>query len=443
MIVVCMLIFLFSLLIVNDIPGYLVNVPFVIYYLEGLLTAIIGFLVISRILKTEPLPVRKKFFCCFLLAMSISLLYLQFTWIPYLHKEYGIEKFDPIRYYYGANELVRYGKTDAYMNYFGVVYFYAFFMRIFGISPLVPLYVNALLSLYASLTLYLFLTNRGNKKMSKYFPFILFIPEVICFNALSSREIICMSSFTIVVVNLYELINYKSPRLFSAIIYFFLLLMVRPPFGLLAILCVVFYFIVLSKKKNTAIIFSVIMIGVMFLGMNITHGLSDSTDAFSEQLDVSKNRNVDEEVAFKQNSLSAMLTPHNTIEFFVYGAIRSVAYLLLTPGQLADPINCFFRVSVTSTSFYTTWTTLLMMISIPILYRRIRYLKRQVEHVRYILICMMVCVYVVGTFMAGFIHLRYRIVYDLIYFGVVLYCLSNKIVDIKIKHEGNSLYSFH
>lgn len=43
-----------------------------------------------------------------------------------MKENYGIEAFDPIRYYYGANELARYGTTEAYMNYFGVTYFYAF-----------------------------------------------------------------------------------------------------------------------------------------------------------------------------------------------------------------------------------------------------------------------------------------------------------------------------
>lgn len=74
-----------------------------------------------------------------------------------MKENFGIQAFDPIRYYYGANDLARYGTTDAYMNYFGVTYFYAFFMRILGISPLIPLFINILLTLYASLTLFVFL----------------------------------------------------------------------------------------------------------------------------------------------------------------------------------------------------------------------------------------------------------------------------------------------
>lgn len=35
--------------------------------------------------------------------------------------------------------------------------------------------------------------------------------------------------------------------------------------------------------------------------------------------------------------------------------------------------------------------------------------------------------------MTGFIHLRYRIVYDLLYFGVVLYLLSFKQKNVKMK----------
>lgn len=64
-----------------------------------------------------------------------------------------------------------------------------------------------------------------------------------------------------------------------------------------------------------AITFSVILIGIMFIGANVTSGFGDSTDAMTEQLDVSKKRQVDSEVVSSQNSLSAWLTPHNSVEF--------------------------------------------------------------------------------------------------------------------------------
>lgn len=429
MIVLCFFLVLIALILNFENNSYLSNIPYMVILLEGISVIIIGWLLIRNVLgKANDKAIQNTFFYCFLLSFFISLVYIHFTWIPYMKENYGIEAFDPIRYYYGANELARYGTTEAYMNYFGVTYFYAFFMKIFGISPLVPLFLNILLTLYASLKLFVFLKNDNYETKNKLFPYILLIPEVVCYNALSSREIICMACLTIVVVNAFELIkNFQFSRFIVSLFFFLLLIVVRPPFGFLALLCIGFYFVILSKKKVLAITFSVILIGIMFIGANVTSGFGDSTDAMTEQLDVSKKRQVDSEVVSSQNSLSAWLTPHNSVEFFVYGAIRSVAYLLISPGQIASPYNAFLNFNNTSpTDIYVGWTTIFMMLSIPLLYRNYRNIRLQEEKIKYLLVCLILCLYVVGTFMTGFIHLRYRIVYDLLYFGVVLYLLSFK-----------------
>lgn len=429
MVVLFLFLVLIALILNFEDNSYLSNITNSAILLEGICTMIIGWLLIRNTIgKANDKYIQNKFLKCFLLCFFVSLIYIHFTWIPYMKENFGIQAFDPIRYYYGANDLARYGTTDAYMNYFGVSYFYAFFMRILGISPLIPLFINILLTLYASLILFVFLKKDNYETKNTLFPYILLIPEVMCYNALSSREIICMACLTIIVVKVFELLkHFQTSKLIISLFFFLLLIIVRPPFGLLALLCVGFYFIILSKKKVIAITFSVILLGIMFIGSNVTSGLGDSTDAMTEQLDVSQKRQVDSEVASSQNSLSARLTPHNSIEFFVYGVIRSVAYLLISPGQLANPYNSFFNFNnISPTDIYVGWTTIFMMLSIPVLYRTYRKIRLQNEKIKYLLICLVLCLYVVGTFMASFIHLRYRIVYDLLYFGVVLYLLSFK-----------------
>jgi hypothetical protein len=428
-----MIIFFFIFIILGlvlnfDISNNLSTINNSTLMIEGIMVAVVGILIINRMLHKQSPNIRNKFIFLFLLSYGISLIYMHFSWVPYMQKNYGIMAFDPIRYYYGANEMTRYGSTTAGMNYFGVVYFYAFFMKILGINPLVPLFVNELLALYAVLGITNFFKPVSKGNVIKYMPFLLIIPEIICYNAFSSREIICMTCFTIFLINAFKMLKvFNGINLAICALSLFFLLFVRPPYGFIAILCVIIYAVTLSKDKKRVIIMGLLFAGVLVLSIQQTSKIGDTSDALNEQFDTSDAVIQSDSGNYSQNSVSLMLLPSNSFEFVVFGIIRSFAYVVISPSNIMDPYNSFFNLNgISPTDIYCSWTSLLMMICFPLFYKGIKGFNKTNNQYKIMMLSLLICFFVVGTFMASFIHIRYRIIYDLLYFSIALYILSEK-----------------
>lgn len=427
--IVLYFLFLVGLIVSMDVDDILTNVPPQIPFAEGVAVLFLGYKLIQFELKGFGARVRSRFFNAFLASFAISLLYLGLHWVSYMIENYAVEAFDPIRYYYGINTLVRNGETSAWMNYYGVVYFYAFFMRFLGVNPSVPLYVNVLMTLYATLQLTHFFYKPERVRLLRYMPLLMLIPEVICYNALSSREIICMTTLTVAIVKFGIVVKqFNIADCTVGVAALFLLIFVRPPFGFIAMLCMGVYMLFVSKRKVMSAVMCVAMVGVMAFAQKVSGEIGDNEEVAEHQLDMSRTVEESDATEYSNNSVSKMLLPHNSVEFVVFGIIRSFAYVVITPAAVTHPIHSF----VTSfgknngTGGFCSWTSLFMMLCLPSMYWGVRRYRKLEDREKLILLSAAICFFAVGTFMAAFIHLRYRITYDLLYFAIAFYFLTER-----------------
>lgn len=280
------------------------------------------------------------------------------------------------------------------------------------------------MSLYATIEITK-LFHGTKRNITKNFPFLMLIPEVMCFNAYSSREIICMACLTIILVKTATIMKrFKVSEMIIGILSLFLIFLIRPPFGMLAILCIAVCSLFYSKSKKLSIAIAVIIVGTVVLSTQVSTNMGDSTDSLDKQLDTSRKVDATDGNTYSSNSFSKMLLPSNSIEFVIFGIVRSFAYIMINPSNLVDPYDSFVF-SKSPTGICANWTSLLMMLCIPTLYKGIKAYKYQEDRFKLICLSLVICFLVIGIFMASFIHIRYRIIYDLMYFAIAFYIMAD------------------
>jgi hypothetical protein len=130
-------------------------------------------------------------------VLVIGLLYA--GWVPQLDRGHESFGYDAQRYYFEARELGEHGFNPAAMgvslNYTGVLFYYGLLFRIFGHDPVLP----AVLNMSVTLGAVLLLIAVGYRVKEQRHPWdwtlglCLLIPEVLWFDALTSRETVAMS----------------------------------------------------------------------------------------------------------------------------------------------------------------------------------------------------------------------------------------------------------
>ena len=393
--------------------------------LEFMATLVISFLMIIRMVPNK--TAQSRFVNCFLFGYTISLLILHFYWTPVELVSAG---FDSARYYNYAATMTRGGVVLDGLNYWGVVFFYYVLFTVFGLDPLVPLFLNVLLVLYAILLLAKFLCRVGVPyKMSAL---LLLIPEIMYYNDMSSREILCMVFGVIVILNFYKVYN-KESSVFTMILSVFILMLmivIRPPYGIGVILVMALYMLFSARKKGKVIFYGLILVAVAVVGVGLAGNIGDTGSDVGQSLSstiedrVGGDNTMGDDFIYSQNSMAAKLIPHNPVEFVVYGIIRTFAYVIITPGDITDPINSFNI--ITDKTGYIEWTTLFMMLLIPGVYKTIRNSFKVSSEIKLLVIAFLVFFFLVGVFNTNLIQQRYRLVYDLFYFSLAIIYLTER-----------------
>lgn len=395
--------------------------PLILVTLHTFVLAL-GRIIVSMVLDNKlSKEIKDLYFCYFLLGLIIAMLLLHFIWTPSLNPNLESWGFDPKRYYYYATEIVREGYLFYSLNYQGVVYFYVACMKLLGVDPLVPLYVNVILSLYA--TLLIAKLFAGKNEFHKYV-FLLIIPEVVSFNLMASREILCMAGATIFIV---KYVEFKARRsLWSVVLMFFsflLVAVVRPPMTAPLILGIVVNNMMNASLRSFIVSFFVLVIlgGVFYLGMSISSDLGSNFD--NETLEGSVSSGFSGKTEAREDAASSGMTvwliPHNPVEYIVFGIIRSFAYIIPPPLIISDFIHQF---SLADLVIYPNLTVLAMFYFIPSIWRGLRRFRKLPPHVQLIASVLVIYFLMIGISLPNLIHQRYRLVYDLFYFAFAIYC---------------------
>lgn len=412
-----------------------VSVSPIVMLIEHLCVLLFSYFIISNVLRRYTRRLIFHYYNLFLIAYTVSLFALYYNWGPDLFnlnsESFG---FDPQRYYLAATNLLESGYIQYSLNYYGIVFFWYFFMAIFGASPLVPLYVNCLLSLYAILLLSTMLCEDDNRKM-KYMALLLLIPEVVLYNAYSSREILCLSFATISLCYLYKYFKTRNSRyLLLGLVTISILTFIRPTISLPLLLGFMLFYALNKGKILSSIIIAIVFAAVFGLAQDLSkigsnefgYSISDSVEArvdeFGSNADMSR---------YSSNSMTSRLIPSNRLEFVVFGAIRTIFYVIPSPASFTQ----IFNIKGGQPPFYTEITTFLMFFSLPLLYRVIKRYKREKPKNKVLLIVLLLYMYVVSAFNPTILHVRYRIVYDLFFFGIIL----NELYKVR-KEKTNKIW---
>ena len=270
--------------------------------------------------------------------------------------------------------------------------------------------------------------------------FLLFLPEMIYFNFMSSREIPCMAFMTICLGK--GILGYKYKNkvdVIIAFIAFVLLYFIRPTMALPVVMGIIIYLGFNAKNKFPAFIGVAALLAITYIvnaaseDSGITQSSTDVVSSAQSRLDVDDQEG-GAQFHYSSNSIARLLIPHNIFEFFIFGLIRPFAYICITPGYIIHPIKILSLDSTNGQSDgFPSWTTLFMFLLIPFVYMTVRNYKNHGKNMK-ILICVFISYFiVVGMFNTTFIHPRYRLVYDLLYFALAIYGYLNR----KSLNKGN------
>lgn len=370
---------------------------------------------------------QNRFFLFFIIGYCISLFYMYYEWKPQLIKTFSTDwdAFDPIKYYSMATVSIQSGHLLDGMEWFPVSYVIYAILRIFGLHPLVPLFFNEVVFVYSICTLTNFL-NEDRPFQIKYYSWLLLIPEALCFVATSSKDVLCMLCATIVFVKASELLQKKISlsKISIAALFYLIFIMSRTSLAMASV-CGIMLTVVFAKKMTKQTIFlSAAIVTIMFAAFTLTDDLGSNADSISKKVKTELSGDVSnsaELMGQSANSFAKKIIPHNTVEYIVFGFVRSICYIVINPRFVKSPISTMVPLDGLTMLWLTDITTLLMCISF---FYILLWLKKSFKHenrnVKSLFIVTFLYWYSVGTFNPLMIHVRYRVVYDILFFAIAI-----------------------
>lgn len=388
-----------------------------------LIIEFVGVLIVSKEINTRILcrcdqRIRRRIWKVNLLYITFALLYLHFCWTPYLSESSHIWGFDPQRYYLYSSSFAKGYELEFGLNYMGVVIFYEYLFKIFGIDPLIPLYLNILLvNIAACYLVRIFLYRFNVTSFSrKYLPLLILLPEVIFYSVMSSREILCMTFCTIAFCAFCDYNKSKNRRwiyLIGGIIAF--MFSIRPPMAIGIIISLFGSMLINSKKSSfyklsLIACLSAIMIFVLYRFPMFSELASAAQDVIN-----GKGAESDQFV-YSSGSIAKLLTPSNPIQFVIFGIVRSFLYLIPKTPPLS--ILTFDEAYFFGDAVLVYLTSCIFVFVLPaITILAINY-RRLPDFCRTLFVFFVVFFLLVGAFNSSIIQDRYRVVYD--FFAVIL-----------------------
>ena len=382
----------------------------------------ISYSINNRFLKGYSRKQKNHFFSIYLFGFLICLFFLKVCWVPNLPPNSPDWGFDPQRYYSYAQEVLEKGYYDGWvgsgMN--GIVYFYALIFRIFGCHPLVPLYLNSIFALTSALMLFSIFEEKLYKK-PYYAAYLLLIPEFLYYNIMVSKDTLC--KYCIIFI-LYEFNRYYKRRklinLILLIISFIFLIIIRSPYALVALGAIIIFLLFFSSKislfKKISIL--TVMLLAVLVGLSYTNILSSGdsmTNDWNSRIEDTMTGNINS--MEEGSALAAYLTPNNIVEVFIFGVIRSIAYL--------SPSGYYRFFDEPSWYTFAALTTLLTgLITSGIILVVFQYIikvyKQKEDRMILFLLFFFLSMFLTGFSTPNFIHARYRVTYEILYFMPVI-----------------------
>ena len=409
-----------------DTPAELSNIGEIRIAFDWGLTISIAYCIVSYSLRDYTDVFKNRIYCIWLLGLILGELVLAYCWTPFLSPSSGHWGFDPQRYYYYMNTFITNGHfTDFSLNYRGILFFYLPFLLVFGLNPLVPFFVNSILML-SSVILFVKMCDVDIPKILLGLLFL--FPEMIWFGVMSSREIPCLFALALSIYGYVRYVNTsRQADLYILCIGVVLMGVIRLPymFILFLVLCVhVAFYSNYSGQKWLILIGGVLLLGIGMYLSSATGSASDQADLASrlgQQFSGGSKAVTD---GYGERSVALLLIPHNPIEYVVYGIVRSFAYLCPS----GNPFSFAYQNAyIAGQGVLVGWSSVIMVLTLPFVFSFVKQsLRNTVVYEQLLAIAFLVFWLFIGSSTTTMIHIRYRVVYDLVYaFIIVLYLCNN------------------
>lgn len=362
----------------------------------------------------------------FFLRLFLLLIIFHFGWKNTLDLGNTVSGYDPERYYYQAIDLINdnFVLREGIINYAGIIYFYALLFKIFGANPITPIIVN---NLFTAIIIYLStqiidwndVVKVSSRRLKNIVILLAFLPELLWYDVLSSRESICMSLVFIAVYILIKISNERMTiqRLFWLGLIIIAVGLIRMSM-IIPILCSALIISLLSNISRIDFkrVFLLLIIVVSLIALpSLARMLGSNKSDFLSLFDSLASTEIlgDEGLSWSSNSIGKMLVADSPIKMLLLAPIRMGVYLITPLPTIPIDFEAMLM------SVYSAWQNFFVVVS-SIIYLRmiplilaaiIAFVKKEYQNP--------VCKQIVAIFLVllvtvacgnQIIHERYRIV---------------------------------
>lgn len=335
--------------------------------------AAIGLWMIWRLARGLSDPHIVKLQYVYILKLAIVLVVLFAAWVPQLNPGSPAFGYDPQRYYFEAYSLARNGFSTAALpslNYAGILYFYGIIFALLGHNPAIPALINAFITLVATLLLvrvgYQIKRIRGHYDWTLGLAMIL--PEVVWYDALTSRETLVMAMLVISMLSVAGFLIQKpgdrvTPMgVFVAVPALLLIGIVRTS-ALFPVMISLMMLFVTRRMFARRRIVGFVIIGAVVAAFLVAPVLSESLGGYRinylSQLAWATQREdaLLDTLTWSNQSFGLLLVPHNPFEAVAFAPVRLMFYV-------AAPLPAIrFTLGGLADSHWSDWQALLQSLS--------------------------------------------------------------------------------
>ncbi len=336
------------------------------------LVAVIGQFLVNRTSTDLNDPRLRRLGALFLLKLLLALALLYLGWMKDLDPASATFGYDPQRYYYQAKDLIDAGwnAEGIYLNYIGVLYYFAAIFVTSGWNVVTPALVNSLLTLIAGLLLirlaYAIVPER--RPQDWMLGLVLIFPEILWFDSLTARETLVMSTFVIAIAVVGYVVAAPGKKQFDfksialTLTAAFAISLARTSMLIPLIAALAGVFLALRSKaggRTVGLAILGLLLVLVFLAPEISSNLGSTTSSYEEQLTnvFAPSESVSTATGWSDRSVGRLLLPGSPLEAGLFVWPRLLLYLI------APLPNLEFSFAGLGARAWTDWQGLMMTLS--------------------------------------------------------------------------------
>lgn len=327
--------------------------------------ALIGTALLKNLSRQLKDPDIQNLIYVFLLKLLLLFPIIHFIWTPHLDESSQLFGYDPQRYYFEAKDFADSGFDLRYLpgiNYAGILYYYGVIFTLLGHNAFIPALFNSFVTLLATLLLLrvAYQIKKGRTPGDWTLGLVMFIPEILWYDSITSRETLCMALICFIILPLaaYRSTETKLPFtmgwLTIAVASMLLLGLVRLSMIIPVLFAGIVIFSLSFKPSFRGAILIAVMVAISFIFYRAPKwALEMGSLSPRTHMDMAAGVIIErfrvEELFDGHKSVGLLFVPENYFMFLVYLPIRMIIYMGVPIQHLA------LYLSELPTGIYSYW----------------------------------------------------------------------------------------